>query len=105
MYHIAIPDAPTAELPAELQEVARNGALVNVFRIMLRSPQIATRVVELGAAQFGSGSLPPADRELSILTAGTCFRSAYEVSQHEGISQSVGVTASQRAAVAVQQWD
>ena len=55
MHRIAIPDVPTAQLPAELREVARNGALVNVFRIMLCSPQIATRVVELGAARRSSG--------------------------------------------------
>ena len=105
MSRIAIPDVPIESLPAEWQDAARTGALVNVFRMMLRSPQIATLVVKLGAAQFGSGSLPPADRELSILTAGACFDSAYEVSQHEQISQSVGVTSSQRAAVAVGQWD
>ena len=51
MHRIAIPEVPTAQLPADLQEVARSGALVNVFRIMLRSPQIAARVVQLGAAQ------------------------------------------------------
>lgn len=105
MARIAIPDVPVSELPAELQAPARSGALVNVFKIMLRSPDIATLVVKLGAAQFGSGSLPPTDRELSILAAGACFSSAYEASQHEQISQSVGVTASQRAAAAVKQWN
>jgi alkylhydroperoxidase family enzyme len=105
MSRIAIPDVPAESLPAEWQDAAKTGALVNVFRIMLRSPQIATLVVKLGAAQFGSGSLSSADRELSILTAGSRFDSAYEMSQHEQISQSVGVTSSQRAAVAVGQWD
>jgi alkylhydroperoxidase family enzyme len=72
---------------------------------MLRSPKIATVVLELGAAQFGSGSLPPADRELAILATASSTRSAYEASQHEQISQSVGVTSSQRASIAVCQWD
>jgi alkylhydroperoxidase family enzyme len=105
MSRIAIPDVPLESLPAQWQDAEKTGALVNIFRIMLRSPQIATLVVELGAAQFGSGSLPPADRELSILTTAACTDSAYEASQHEQISQSVGVTSSQRAAVAVGQWD
>src|SRR5580658_4499818 len=105
MHRVIIPDVPDEALPAEFREVARSGALVNVFRIMVRSPQIAGLVVKLGAAQFRSGSLPPVDRELSILTAAKCFSSAYESSQHEQISQSVGVTSSQRAAVAMQQWD
>jgi len=105
MSRIAIPDVPTDSLPARWRDAEKTGALVDIFRIMLRSPQIATLVVELGAAQFGSGSLPPEDRELSILTTASCTRSAYEASQHEQISQSVGVTSSQRAAVAVGQWD
>jgi len=103
MSRIAIPDVKSEDLPAELRDAG--GALVNVFRIMLRSPRIATLVVELGSAQFGSGSLPAADRELAILTAGSCFESAYETSQHEAISDAFGVTAAQRGAIAVHQWD
>jgi hypothetical protein len=61
MSRIAIPDVPLDSLPAQWAEAEKTGALVNIFRIMLRSPQIATLVVELGAAQFGSGSLPPED--------------------------------------------
>jgi alkylhydroperoxidase family enzyme len=102
---ITIPEVPTDALPPQWQAAEKSGALVNIFRIMLRSPKIATVVVELGAAQFGSGSLPPADRELSILTTAACTNSAYEASQHEQISQTVGVTSSQRASVAVGQWD
>ncbi|HTU84658.1 MAG TPA: hypothetical protein VMF57_03730 [Solirubrobacteraceae bacterium] len=103
MPRIVIPDVTEEELPAELQ--GAGDALVNVFRIMLRSPRIATLCVQLGSAQFGSGSLPAADRELAILTAGSCFGSAYETSQHEAISGAFGVSAAQRGAIAVHQWD
>ena len=103
MPRIGIPEVATADLPEEIR--AQESALVNVFRIMLRSPRIATLVAQLGSAQFGSGSLPGADRELAILTSGSCFGSAYEASQHEQISEAVGVTAAQRAAVAVGQYD
>jgi len=103
MPRIAIPNFTDDDLPEQLR--GHGGALVNVFRIMLRSPQIATLVVQLGSAQFGAGSLPGADRELAILTAGSCFGSAYETSQHEAISDAFGVTAAQRGAIAVHQWD
>jgi hypothetical protein len=72
---------------------------------MLRSPSIAELVIKLGAAQFGSGSLPAIDRELAILATGVRFDSCYELSQHEKISASVGVTSAQRAAVVVKKWD
>jgi 4-carboxymuconolactone decarboxylase len=103
--HVEMGNPDLGELPEELQQVAATGALVNIFRVMLRSPQIALNVVRLGAAQFGSGSLSPVDRELAILTTASQFGAAYEISQHEAISASVGVTAAQRAAVAVRQWD
>ena len=103
MPRIGIPEVDNADLPEEIRSQA--SALVNVFRIMLRSPRIATLVVQLGSAQFGAGSLPGTDRELAILTCGACFGSAYEASQHEQISEAVGVSAPQRAAVAVGQYD
>jgi hypothetical protein len=59
MPRIAIPEVGIEDLPADMQEAARSGALVNVFRIMFRSTSIAEVVVKLGAAQFGSGSLAP----------------------------------------------
>jgi alkylhydroperoxidase family enzyme len=102
---IEMPAFAAADLPEELREIEEAGALVNVFRMMLRSPEIALPVVKLGAAQFGSGALPPADRELAILTAAHCFDVAYEISQHEAISESLGVTAAQRAAISVGQWN
>jgi 4-carboxymuconolactone decarboxylase len=103
--NIEMPAFGTGDLPEELRRLDDAGALVNVFRMMLGSPEIALPVVRLGAAQFGSGSLPAEDRELAILTAATCFDVAYEISQHEAISASVGVSAAQRAAVSVRQWD
>jgi hypothetical protein len=41
MPRIAIPEVGIEDLPEDMQEAARSGALVNVFRIMLRSPSIA----------------------------------------------------------------
>lgn len=105
MPRIPVPDVVSDDLPAELQQAIATGAMINVFGILLRSPRIAIPVIQLGSAQFGSGSLPGPDRELAILTCGSCFSAAYEASQHEQISGAVGVTAAQRAAIAVHQWD
>jgi len=48
MPRIAIPEVGIEDLPEDIQEAARSGALVNVFRIMFRSPSIAELVVKLG---------------------------------------------------------
>jgi 4-carboxymuconolactone decarboxylase len=106
MPRIEIPDpAAIGDLPPDLQQAARSGALINVFRMMLRSPQIAGAVVSLGATQFGTSSLAPVDRELAILAAGASFQAPYEASQHAPISTSVGITDAQRTAIAERRYD
>jgi alkylhydroperoxidase family enzyme len=106
MRRIEIPDpAAIGDLPPDLEQAARSGALINVFRMMLRSPQIASAVVSLGATQFGTSSLAPVDRELAILAAGASFQAPYEASQHAPISASVGVTDAQRTAIAERRYD
>jgi alkylhydroperoxidase family enzyme len=97
-------DSYLAALPAALRDSAQPEALINVFRAMLRSPQILLPVIGLGSAQFAAGSLSPVDREVAILAAGSCFEAPYEAAQHEPISRSVGVTDSQRAALADRRW-
>jgi 4-carboxymuconolactone decarboxylase len=106
MPRIEIPDAAAiGDLPPALEQVERSGALINVFRVMLRSPQIASAVLSLGAAQFGTSSLASVDRELAILAAGSTFQAPYEAAQHAPISTAVGVSDAQRAAIAEGRWD
>ena len=105
MARIDLPDDAVIDtLPPDLQQAARSGSMINVFRTLLRSPAITIPVVQLGSAQFAAGSLPPADRELAILAAGACFHAPYETAQHKPISRAVGVTDDQRAAIAQQHW-
>ncbi|MCW2522379.1 MAG: hypothetical protein JWO63_714 [Frankiales bacterium] len=104
MVRIELPTATGSELPEKLQEVERAGALINVFRMLLRSPEIAIPVVALGAAQFAHSSLPSVERELAILTAAACLDSQYEAAQHEPLSRAVGVTDAQRGALAAHHW-
>jgi alkylhydroperoxidase family enzyme len=97
-------DTYLAGLPASLRDTAEPGALINVFRAMLRSPQILMPVIALGSAQFAAGSVSPIDREVAILAAGACFEAPYEAAQHEPISRSVGVSDAQRTALAAKRW-
>jgi alkylhydroperoxidase family enzyme len=105
MPDIPVPAFDESSLPPLLARLNERGALINVFKIILRSPQIADAVGNLGAVQFAYGSLPVVDRELAILTAGRCYRSAYETAQHEPISRAVGVSDTQRSAIACARWD
>lgn len=101
---IPLPDVEPGPDAPGLAELARRGGMINVFRAVLRSPQIAEAFAQLGAAQFAHSSLPPDERELAVLAAGRCFESAYETAQHEPISRAVGVTDAQRAAIAAGRW-
>ncbi|GAB3163348.1 carboxymuconolactone decarboxylase family protein [Myceligenerans halotolerans] len=105
MPNIQVPEFDPSSLPPTLARFAEGDALLNVLKILLRSPRIAEAVGNLGAVQFAHSSLPDVDRELAILAAGTCYVSAYETAQHEPISRAVGVTDEQRAALAGGRWD
>lgn len=105
MPNIQVPDFDRSSLPPALARLEEADALINVLKMLLRSPQIADAVGHLGGAQFAHSSLPAVDRELAILVAGNCFASAYEIAQHEPISRAVGVSDSQRTAIAASRWD
>jgi alkylhydroperoxidase family enzyme len=96
----AVDDAPPA-----LRAAAETGRLINVFRMLMYTPDIGVEVARLGSAIFASSALADIDRELAILACGSCFDAPYEASQHEPISRAVGVSDQQRAAVADKHWD
>jgi alkylhydroperoxidase family enzyme len=97
--------AALADAPPPLQKAAERGALINVFRMLMHSPDLGVAVTELGSAIFASAALTDIDRELAILACGACFRAPYEASQHDPISRSVGVSDRQRAAIAGKCWN
>jgi alkylhydroperoxidase family enzyme len=107
---IALPDdaavaAALGEAPLALRMAAEGGGLINVFRMLMHTPDIGVQVTRLGSAIFAASALTDADRELAILACGACFRAPYEVSQHEPISRAVGISDEQRAAVAAKRWN
>ena len=79
-------------------------ALINVYRLMCWSPEVAAAVAQVGAALFTTVSLTPADRELVILACAATFKSTYEADQHLVLSQLAGITDGQRTAVAGGSW-
>jgi alkylhydroperoxidase family enzyme len=91
--------------PRPMRKAAERGALINVFRMLMYSPDLGVAVAELGSAIFASAALTDIDRELAILACGACFRAPYEASQHDPISRAVGVSDQQRAAVAAGRWN
>jgi 4-carboxymuconolactone decarboxylase len=103
---IALPDdlEVDALLPNDLRAMKHSGLLINVHRALLRSPEIATHVIGLGATQFVAGSLTGVDREMVILTCGHLYQAPYEAAQHEPISRAVGVTDDQRTAIQQHAW-
>ena len=98
-------DEAITALPEDLQAAAGTGSLINVFRVLLRSPAIAEPVIRLGSAQFAAGSITPQDREIAILACGEVFEALYKSAQHDPISRAVGVTDEQRAAIGERAWD
>jgi alkylhydroperoxidase family enzyme len=88
-----------------LRAAADAGSLINVFRMLMHTPDIGDEVARLGSAIFASSALTDIDRELAILACGTCFHAPYEASQHEPISRAVGVSDGQREAIANKRWN
>jgi alkylhydroperoxidase family enzyme len=96
----AVDDASPA-----LRTAAEAGRLINVFRMLMYTPDIGVEVARLGSAIFATSALTDIDRELAILACGACFDAPYEASQHQPISRAVGVSDRQRTAVASKHWD
>ena len=101
----AVIAASLDDAPRLLLKAAETGRLINVFRMLMHTPDIGAEVARLGSAIFASSDLTDIDRELAILACGACFQAPYEVSQHEPISRAVGVSEEQRAAVAEKRWN
>ncbi|WP_371749658.1 carboxymuconolactone decarboxylase family protein [Streptomyces sp. NBC_01283] len=78
-------------LPVELQEVVTAYGSLNVFRMLMHSPNLAPGVLTLGDAVLQRNSLPDTLRELAIVRVGHAYGAAYEVHHHERIARLVGL--------------
>ena len=60
--------------PTPMRTAAEHDRLINVFRMLMHSPDIGVGVARLGSAIFATSALTDIDRDLAILTCGACFR-------------------------------
>ena len=71
----------------------KRGIVVNVFQALLNSPDAAEVVAGVGEyVRFGS-PLPPAIREIAILSTVRELNLEYEWAHHEPVAREVGVSA------------
>lgn len=98
--------APVAEPTDEQAEVlARAGtrpgrAPLNIFSTMVHNRRVADRVVRLGGAFLGKGTVAPREREIVILRVGHRASAVYEFGQHVVIGRREGLTGDEIADVA-----
>ncbi len=99
-----VPYLTADDMPESMRSLSA-GRVINVYRALANSPRTVEEVARLGAALFAKGALDPVDRELLILAYGLRYRAEYEWAQHVPISQAVGVTDDQRAALRRGEYD
>lgn len=98
--------APVAEPTDEQAEVlARAGtrpgrAALNIFSTMVHNRRVADRVVRLGGAFLGKGTVAPREREIVILRVGHRASAVYEFGQHVVIGRREGLTDDEIADIA-----
>src|SRR6185369_3531348 len=78
-------------VPAAVQALLDARPPRNVFRMMAHAPALMPGIMELTGAILYRAKLDPVLRELAILRVGNLCGSSYEVSQHQKISQAIGL--------------
>lgn len=75
------------------------GHVVGPFTVLLNSPDLAERVAHVGSYIRFQNTLPPALRELAILTVAREWNCQFEWTSHQPIAESEGLSAEAIAAV------
>ncbi len=75
------------------------GHVVGPFTVLLNSPDLAERVAHVGSYIRFQNTLPPALRELAILTVAREWNCQFEWTSHQPIAESEGLSAAAIAAV------
>lgn len=81
------------------QEALGSKQVANLLRVIFHSPVWAEAFVRLATVQMTKLRLEPSFRELVILQTSRMFQAEYVWAQHQGISQAVGISEEQRAAL------
>ncbi|MGE6737512.1 carboxymuconolactone decarboxylase family protein [Streptomyces sp. NPDC059900] len=78
-----------AAVPADLRDAIVAHGSLNIFWMVMHSPNLAPALLGLGDAILQHNSLPDTLRELAIVRVGYAYEAAYEVHHHERIAQLV----------------
>ena len=91
-----VPFRDFSTLSAEDLEMAErnkvNGAVVNIFRVLMQHPKLARSWSRFAGYILSRQTLPPRDREILILRIGWLNQAEYEWAQHVRIGKSAGLT-------------
>lgn len=94
-----IPYPDRQELPTDLGAYLDQLPPHAAFDMLSHSPATIKNFLKQAGAQFTRLELSPRNRELTILTTASAIDCAYEFVQHVPISESVGVSATEREAI------
>jgi 4-carboxymuconolactone decarboxylase len=92
--------APMTDGPTDTPQLPRIAPLeqdggepkLNIFRTLVRNPQLYRGFLKLGGHLLTGGILPPREREIVILRVGWRAGSEYEFGQHTVIGKTAGLT-------------
>jgi 4-carboxymuconolactone decarboxylase len=85
---------PEADRSARQQEVVDDlvqGPTVNIYATVVRHPELAAAMVNLGRT-LRAGGIPGRHREILILRSGWNCGSAYELAQHYRVATEIGMS-------------
>lgn len=91
--------APELAALAERIRAERGGTLLNLFRMLLHSPEIAEAWLGLGGAVRFRSTLDDRSRELAICAVARWTGADYEWAHHEPLARRAGVPADALAAL------
>jgi alkylhydroperoxidase family enzyme len=88
----ALPFPPTDTLPDALAQEVRARRSLNVYRMVMHTPEVAPAFLALSDALRHRSSLPGTWRELAILRVGHAYDAPYEVHHHERLARAAGLS-------------
>ena len=98
---LRIPAMDESEISDDMREVVAPpkgygtpGDTPEVFRVMLRNPELLKVYHPMGGYFIVEGKMPPRDRELVILRVGWLSQAPYEWGEHVATAQRIGVLTS-----------
>lgn len=97
-----LPPLSDDELTAEQRDLLSKGNLarLNIFRTLVRHPELFRRWLVFGNHVLMQSTLAPRERELVILRTGVLCEAEYEVHHHTAIGKAAGLSDDEIARIA-----